>query len=417
MPQPHQKATDQELIDAYNKLHNTQAVASFLGLSSRRVQIRRREVESRYGIKLEADGMRTEAAKVLATLPTVDEQAQRHIRHLENEIAANKLRIKALHDELDYGFKLKQAITGVAEMERQPVEWMRETSSGVQQPTLPILMASDWHVGEVISDREMDGLNAFNQDIARVRINKLFERAIRISKKHMSEARYPGIVYARLGDMVSGEIHDELRETNDLHSIEAVRCIADVEAEGIERLVKAFGRVHVVTTPGNHGRTTKKPYAKRFANTNYDTLSAWLLEREFKNNPNVTFETTESGDVLLPIYGYNFLLTHGDRIGSRGGEGMVGPAATIARGVKKVRDYFNSCGVRVDWVLCGHFHVRLELEHSFTNGCLSGASEYSKSGRMEPSIPSQYLLFVHPERGVTARWPIYLEDDLRLHLK
>jgi hypothetical protein len=233
----------------------------------------------------------------------------------------------------------------------------------------------------------------------------------------MGKPNYPGIVYARLGDMVSGEIHDELSQTNDLHSIEGVRFLADMESEGIERLAKAFGRVHVVTTPGNHGRTTRKPHAKRFAETNYDTLSAWILESNFKRDDRITFQTPESGDALLPIFGYNILCTHGDRIGSRGGEGFIGPAATIARGVKRVRDYYNTLGTRIDVVLLGHFHTKLELEHSFTNGSLSGTSEYSKSGRMEPSVPSQWLLFVHPEHFITARWPIYLEDDMRAVFK
>jgi len=415
MPHPKQKATDQQVIDAFVKYQSPQAVAVALGLSERRVQIRRREIEGRLGYQLPVTNIhRVDSAKIVGVVPTPDEQLQQRLRYLENEIAANRIRIKDLQGELDYGFKLKQAVIGLAEIERRSVPWQRELSSGNQSLYMPILMCSDWHVGEVINAREMDGVNEYNCDIARIRYNRLIERTIRIATVHMGKPNYPGIVYARLGDMVSGEIHDELKETNDLHSIEAMRFLCDMESEGLERLRKAFGRVHVVTTPGNHGRTTKKPHAKRFANTNYDTLSAWLLERQFKNDNNITFETSESGDVLLPIYGYNVLCTHGDRIGSRGGEGFIGPAATIARGVKRTRDYYNSLGTRIDTVLMGHFHTKLELEHSFTNGCLSGVSEYSKSGRMEPAVPSQWLLFLHPERFFTARWPIYLEDDMRL---
>ena len=34
--------------------------------------------------------------------------------------------------------------------------------------------------------------------------------------------------------------------------------------------------------------------------------------------------------------------------------------------------------------------------------------EYAKNFRMWPSPPKQWLLFVHPKFGVTARWPILL---------
>ena len=62
---------------------------------------------------------------------------------------------------------------------------------------------------------------------------------------------------------------------------------------------------------------------------------------------------------------------------------------------------------------CGHFHTMLELEYGFSNGSVAGVSEYARDGRMTPSQPQQWLLFCHPDWGVTARWPIMLEQRPR----
>jgi len=230
----------------------------------------------------------------------------------------------------------------------------------------------------------------------------------------MVKPEYPGIIYWRLGDMISGDIHQELRETNDLQSLPAVLDLVEHEEAGIKELKRAFGRVYVVSVPGNHGRTTMKPFAKQFVETNYDYLSAVMLEKQFKGDDAITFHTPLSGDAIVNVFGYRFLGTHGDRIGSSGGQGFIGPAATIARGMKKLSDYYSGLGQPIDYQLMGHFHTSLELEYGWSNGSLPGYGEFAKMFRMKPQPPSQWLLFCHPKYGVTCRWPILLEPRPRL---
>ena len=109
------------------------------------------------------------------------------------------------------------------------------------------------------------------------------------------------------------------------------------------------------------------------------------------------------------------MLPHGDRSGSRGGQGFIGPAATIARGMKKVRDYYAALGKPLYRVLVGHFHTCLDLgELGYANGSLPGVSEYSRDFRMGVGAPVQWLFYVHPEWGVTAQWKVMLEKQPRL---
>lgn len=368
-------------------------------------------IKEQFGI--EPDWSLAAKDKTIASIERrTDPHAQRQADELERLRKALRKALRETNSEDD----LRAAVFRLAEMKLTPPGWAVKRAKPKAGPGIPILFFSDAQWGERITANELDGINEFNAEIATRRYRYLVETAIDLTKNHMVKPEYPGIIYLRGGDMVSGDIHQELRETNDLQSIPAVRSIVEQECWGIEQMLKHFPEVWVISVPGNHGRTTMKPFAKRYAETNYDTLSAWMLENYFKakGEKRVKFWTPSSGDALFKVFGWQFLLTHGDRIGSRGGQGFIGPSATIARGMKKLRDYYAALGTTIDVIMVGHFHTRLELEYGFSNGSLPGASEYSRDGRMSPLAPSQWLFFVHPDHGVTARWPIFLEKTPRI---
>jgi predicted phosphodiesterase len=273
-----------------------------------------------------------------------------------------------------------------------------------------ILPISDLHMGEVIDLEQMGGRNSYNERIARKRLERLFSSAVKLATVHWSGPPPSAIYVPLMGDLVSGEIHDELAKTNDLLAIPAVRALSEALIGGLDLLVRSFPTVpiHVVSVPGNHGRTTKKPEAKAFALNSYDTLVAWVIESWYaaKGNSRITFSAPASGDALVNIHGWNILFTHGDRIGSRGGAGFIGPAATAARGMQRIIQDYAAEGIIVDVIVIGHFHTPIELEQGFVNGTLAGPSEYSRAGRMRSHPASQWMISVHPTRGVARRWKI-----------
>lgn len=309
---------------------------------------------------------------------------------------------------------LRQAVFGLAKapITAPKINAPRAPGKG-SSPDIPILFTSDFQWGERISPAQLDGVNEFNLQVARERYELLITKTIDITRWHAGRKKASRIVYLRGGDMISGDIHEELRETNAAMSIPQVVDLVENEVAGLQALRSVFDRIDVISVPGNHGRITVKPHSKGYAETNYDTLSAWMLEREFRNDPGIKFHTPASGDAIFEVCGWTFCMTHGDRIGSRGGQGFIGPAATIARGMKKNADYWASCGVQIDYQLVGHFHTSLELEQGFANGSLPGISEYARDFRMRPGRASQWLLFVHPDHGVSSRWPIYLSEPVK----
>lgn len=305
---------------------------------------------------------------------------------------------------------LKNALFDLTAYDPRMPDWALERSEAKDSPHIPVLLTSDFQWGEVIDGDNMDGINTFNVEIAQQRYQLMIEKAIDIAFEHLPRNRYDGLVLLRAGDTVSGDIHEELRETNELAAIPATRSVVQAERWGTTKLADAFGNVHVISVPGNHGRYQRKPPTKHIED-NYDTLASWWLESLFEGDDRVSFQTPDSSDAVFEMHGRKYLVTHGDNIGSRGGQGFIGPAATIMRGMKKTMDEYARRGIALHKMFVGHFHTAYDLGYGWANGSLPGYSEFARANRMTPEAPIQYLLFFHPRYGVTSQWKLLLGPE------
>lgn len=293
----------------------------------------------------------------------------------------------------------------------EAAEWTRPTRTPQKSEHLPYLLTSDMHCGEVVRADETEAGYGYDSAQFVARYRHLIDTAIYLAVDHAGPGwNYPGFIYARGGDALSGNLHPELIETDDMTPLEAVQLVAEEEMGGIRHLAEAFGKVEVKSfgSGGNHDRNLLKPTTKNAAGHSYDTLIEYMLRREFARDDRVTFQTSRSYDVRFPIYRRQILLTHGDRIGSRGGQGFVGPAATIMRGVQKVLHEQAALGFFVDEVHLGHFHFPMVLPYVISNGSFPGYTEFAKQFRMRPQVPQQMLCFHHPRHGVVDYKPIML---------
>ena len=330
-----------------------------------------------------------------------------------DEVTRLRAQVKNFHREALTEDIVREKLMGLAAEPLRPPSWsIARTTQGKAQEAV-ILMLSDLQWGEVVDLDAMGGRNSYNQEIAAKRLQRYFSHVCELGTEHWVGPP-PAVIYLWLGgDLISGEIHEELAKTNDLLSIPAVRDLSTYLVAGIDLLLRTFKcDIRVVSTPGNHGRTTKKPESKDFAVNSYDTLVTWMLERWYmaRGIKRISFSAPRSGDALVTINGWNVLMTHGDRIGSRGGQGFVGPAATAARGLKKLVQDYAAEGTIVDTIVMGHLHTALELEEGFVNGSLVGPSEYSRSGRFRSKPATQWMLSVHPRRCPARRWLVTVGD-------
>ncbi len=277
-----------------------------------------------------------------------------------------------------------------------------------------MLFASDWHYGEVVRPEEIGGLNKFNADIAASRIRRLTETAIDLAFNHMGKAKttYPGIFLIYGGDMISGDIHEELARSNDRTPIQAVNDLTDLMGAQIETLATKFGKIYIPCVTGNHGRNQKRMFYKGRVFTSYEWNIYCNLKRDFRRNKNVQFNIPEETDCRFNVYGHRYLLTHGDTLGVKGGDGIIGALGPIRRGEIKIRNAESQIDRDFDTLIMGHWHQYIPLPGLIVNNALKGYDEYARSALRAPySRPSQAMWFTHPEHGVTAHWQIYLEGQ------
>lgn len=328
------------------------------------------------------------------------------------EIARLKSRIQALEsDRRDLIERTRKAedlragLFGLVDTPPNPVTFPSPAGGAAQAETI-VLFLSDLHWGERVDLAAMDGLNAFDLDIARARLGRWAQTAADLATKHWTGPAPARLILVLGGDLVSGEIHAELAKTNEAKALPAVKDVASHLAEAVALLRRRLScPIDVISLAGNHGRSTLKPESKESIETSYDTLVSDFLEMALRGRKGITFWVPASVDALFSVYGWRVLATHGDRIGSRGGTGFIGPAATAARGMKRIVADYSARGVHLDLILMGHFHTALMLEEGFVNGSLPGPSEYSRDGRFRPAPARQLWLTIHPRRGVTTtRW-------------
>lgn len=333
-------------------------------------------------------------------------------------LAAAKVEIKILERKLaeqqveaDTAASIRETIYGLGADPTPPPKWLIDKKGLDNTPGIPVALWSDWHLGEVVLPDETGGLNKFNSEIAAERVRRLATRTIKLAKKQVPDAQ--GIVVCLGGDMISGDIHEELVATNDLTPLQCVKKLRGLLIAALTQMADAFGKVYVPCVVGNHGRTTRKPRMKGRIITSYEWNLYDQLEQYFKDigDDRVSFTVASGTDVRFNVLGHWFLLTHGDSLGVKGGDGIIGAIGPIMRGVIKTLNAYAAINQQVDTVIMGHWHQELWLPRSITNNSLKGDDEFARLVlRAGHSRPSQLLWFVYLGYGIAHRTAVYCDE-------
>ena len=289
-----------------------------------------------------------------------------------------------------------EKIIGLSQQKIRVPSFILPRTSGSNKKLVHSLF-SDLHYGDVVQPSQVENYNEYNVDVAERRFWQYISGIKSRGCDMLGGSDPEGLVFWSLGDIVSGDIHDELKIHNELTSNEQVIGAASLVIAGLKELLHVYPKIQVFGTPGNHGRKTRKPQAKSAAADNYDTLVMEFVRREFKSENKINVVTPPSGDVSVNLLGLGFLGTHGDKIGSRGGTGFIGPVANIAKGGQKLSTQSFKIGKPIDVVLHGHFHRSYAQPNIISNGCFTGLDEYAYQSRFEPSLAEQ-TIFVQEER-------------------
>lgn len=282
-----------------------------------------------------------------------------------------------------------------------------------------VLHLSDLHVGEVVNRDEVMGVNEYDLEIAKERIARLFNTAsvLTTSAWPASDAAPSKICVLLGGDLISGHgLHPEHAETDAGTAYEQSKWAAEFIAAGILRLhldLEAhFGKavpIEVISVVGNHGRMTfGKPRTKLVSLQSYDTLVSDFVEAALKGHNSITHYRPRGFDAYFDVVGWPCLLTHGDRMGSGGGTGFIGPMATIVKGHRKIIDTEHRQRRPVFKVFSGHFHTTGVSPFGYANGSGVGYGEFAKSIRADPEPAQQNYVVFHERIGLLRWHPIVM---------
>jgi hypothetical protein len=285
--------------------------------------------------------------------------------------------------------------------------WTQAPLAKAGSPGTPILFLSDLHWGEYVDPRQIGGVNEFNVSIAARRLRYTIDTAIHLLKILDADMDYPGIVVPLGGDMISGNIHEELMATNELNTMPTVLDLYEELCGAIGLLADTFGHVLLPCVSGNHGRDTRKIWAKDRNATSFDWLLYQFLARHFKGDKRVTFYIPDGSDALFRLYSTRYLLTHGDQF--KAGDSIIGPIGPLFRGNQKKLARNQAVGQDYDILIAGHWHTYIHTENLIVNGSMKGYDEYAAQGNFRFEPPRQALWVTHPLYGVTFRMPVLCE--------
>ena len=351
----------------------------------------------------------SEPAEVVEEACTADLiERDREVRRLREQLTEAKRKLEASYSDGE----LEDRICGFIERvipSLPPVKAPTFPRDGSNTPESVVALFSDYHIGEHVSFEGTGGLNAYDMEVFKRRLQYHVDSIGSICHGKLTGYTFPELVIVGLGDMVSGIIHDELVESADGDLMDWLIEGSHAFALAFRQLAAQFPEVRIEWHFGNHGRTTQKPrFKKRWVN--YDYLLGHMIATELKDQPNVTFTNHKSFWSITDVQGIPILNLHGDNI--KGWNGI--PIYGINRAVGNLTALLSQTKRRFEIVVLGHFHQSAVIERMdcdvVLNGSAIGGNEFSYGALFAGNKPRQIMFGVHPKRAKTWLYQIDLSD-------
>lgn len=279
-----------------------------------------------------------------------------------------------------------------------------------------LLFLSDTQCGQRVRAAETSGIEEYNLDVFRQRVER-YKAAVYAIVEDVMRRAHPvhNCVVLLGGDMVEGEgIFPNQQAKIDLLAMEQwVTCAGEL-ARLLQWIAGLFDEVTVQGVPGNHGSV-------KGTTLNLDQCVYILLRQMLAAQENIVWNLATS-DVNAFLMGPELfrhqrpecvpttcVLVHGNEIRSQ--LGTPNYAATRAQG-----QYGNLLLEHVGTLFLGHHHRAAigENQSWCINGSWPGATDYSIARMRSASRPQQWLWTYHQEVGWTSHRAIYLAERKRL---
>jgi hypothetical protein len=337
-----------------------------------------------------------------ARVPSAQVQSDRDRARLADEHALLKRKYSEALQTID---RQEKEIAHQADLVERGIETFTiepRQGSGTAEGTA-VLVASDWHVEEIVNPATVSGLNEHNLEIARKRATKFFQSGLRLIRLLQQDIKIDHALVPLLGDFISNDIHEEFPENNELPPMHAIEEAGNLIASGIEFLLEHSKlRLTLPCHSGNHARTTK---TTRFSSENGHSIE-YLMYRHlaayFRKEQRVQFIIAEGPHSYVDVYGQTIRFHHGHMIKYQGGIGGI-----FIPTYKAIAQWNKARPADLD--VFGHFHQCKDGGNFICNGSNIGYNAFALSIKADFEEPKQQLFLMDKKRGRTCTWPILVK--------
>lgn len=247
-----------------------------------------------------------------------------------------------------------------------------------------VALFSDAHIEETVLPASVLGMNEYNIKIAEQRIQKYFQNLCECIEVDEVEE----LIFASLGDTISGYIHEELAQCNELTPLEATFKAQSLLFSGLQYIcnntkVRSIKFVGIV---GNHSRVTKKIQHANGFKLSYE----WLMYQNVKQHCEalglpIDFYIPESEIAIINTPDNKRLIfAHGFQIKGSGTGTVCGIYPALNRLSLKWNNVFGQ-----DKIYIGHFHQCVSINNAVVNGSIIGYNSYALTNGFSYEEPAQ----------------------------
>jgi len=255
-----------------------------------------------------------------------------------------------------------------------------------------VALFSDAHIEETVLPESVNFLNEYNISIAEKRIENYFRNlAACIAQDEVNE-----LIFASLGDTISGYIHQELEQTNSMSPLEATLKAQSLIYSGLKYLCEnkeltTLKKIRFIGIVGNHGRSTKKIQH----NNGYKMSYEWMMYQNIKKQCEITklsveFYIPESELAIVnTVDDKVFIFAHGFQIKSGGSGTICGIYPALNRLCLKYSKVFKQ-----DMLFIGHFHSSVNTPDAIVNGSIISYNSFALTNGFNYERPQQsYVVY------------------------
>lgn len=301
--------------------------------------------------------------------------------------------------------RLISAVTETPRTHLSPVR-IRPKTTKHRTPEHMVLLLSDQHVGLEFSKAETGGLNQYNVETYLERVANLRQALVEIYRLHAELYPIPELHVFALGDCVQGtNMGGEWGPAYNSLDIHGQSLLAaDTTCQLLETWSTFFQKINFLGVVGNHGRGGVEKNSDKVS-ANWDNVVYSIIKERMRQHKNVQIGYSQSWWGQTNVNGTEFLLVHGDHLKHN--------VNALHAEEQRMQSLVTMQGRPFNVLVSGHFHSHMEVETTngriILNGSFIGGDVYSMRQLKARAKPTQTIMGIHPEHGITWKYCLDLE--------